>query len=600
MRPAALPQQIRKILTLVLLAVGLVFWWQTAGLKSITAFQVAAVILAFLAAVVPPFNSAVIHAAKRLNAALAERPIKVALAVALLVALYLLLLAARDRDSLFLKINDEHSYMIQARMLAIGRLWMPAYPPAIVPFFDALALVTDRVYAPMYFPGTALMTVPFLWLQLPFWIMPLLAASASAGLLYSLVAEIFDPIRGLIAVLLLISLDIFANASTLLLSEMPFLFAELLILLAWFAFRRRPQWHLSLLMGAAGGFAAITRPLDAVCFCLPIGLAILFQLCRRPVPLLRSASIILAGGLPFLALLLIQNVGVSGHWNQFAETYYNRENFPASPVGFHRVDLQYIPQGMSLPKQQWLRDWVLPSFRNHTPLNALQSWPRGRLSQIILPAAAPNRLLRILLPLAVLSLFEMRRLVMIVALAIFLISNAFYLFLLDHYIIAVLPSMICLILMGWESLVRAWPGRDRLATFLLVSVFCVSITDLWRSIAQWQPDSSSAPDQRPANRLLANLPITPAVVLFRFDPRIESFHDDPVYNDSVAFPDDALVVRARDFGPKKNRDIIRYYARRQPDRVFYIYDPDARAAGQNPLSPPFGTARDLDITGTIP
>ena len=88
--------------------------------------------------------------------------------------------------------------------------------------------------------------------------------------------------------------------------------------------------------------------------------------------------------------------------------------------------------------------------------------------------------------------------------------------------------------------------------------------------------------------------------MFRFDPRVGSFHDDPVYNDTVAFPDDAPVIRARDLGPEKNRDIIRYYAQRQPDRVFYIYDPDARAAGRNPLSPPLGTAADLDVTGTIP
>jgi hypothetical protein len=132
---------------------------------------------------------------------------------------------------------------------------------------------------------------------------------------------------------------------------------------------------------------------------------------------------------------------------------------------------------------------------------------------------------------------------------------------------------------------------------MLVSIFLFSIEG-FRHLPP--PDAISSPDQRPANRLLANLPITPAVVLFRFDPRVESFHDDPVYNDGVAFPDDATVIRARDLGPEKNRDLIHYYARHQPDRVFYIYDPDARYAGQNPLSPPLGTARDLDITGTIP
>jgi hypothetical protein len=599
MRPGALSRQIRQSLTLILLAGGLAVWWQTAGLKSITESQIAAILLAFIVALVPPFNSAVTRTTQRINSALTSRRITVALIVAVLVAAYLFLLAARNSDSLFLKINDEHAYMIQTRMLSVGRLWMPAYPSEIRPFFDALALVGDRVYAPMYFPGTAMATVPFLWMRLPFWIMPLLAASASAGMLYALISEMFDPFRGFIAVILLISLDIFANASILLLSEMPFLVAEMVILLAWFAFRRSPKWQSALLLGGAGGFAAITRPLDAVCFCVPVGLAVIFQVRRTPATLLRSASIIVIGASPFLGLLLAQNIGVTGHWNEFAETYYNRENFPATPMGFHRVDPQYVPAQMSPPKQQWLHDWVLPSFQTHTPLNALRSWPRGRLPQL-LRASVPNPLIRILLPLALLSLLEIRRFIMTAALAFFIVAYAVYLFFLDHYIVTVLPSMICLILMGWESIVRAWPARNRIATFLLITISCSSITALWRLTMHWQSDSSSAPDQRPANRLLASLPVTPAVVLFRFDPRVESFHDDPVYNDGVAFPDDAPVIRARDLGPGRNRDIIRYYARRQPDRVFYIYDPDARAGGQNPLSPPLGTAGDLDITGTIP
>ncbi len=599
MRPGALPQQIRQSLTLILLAGGFAYWWQAAGLKSIDCYQIAAVVVALIVAVIPPFNAAVTRTTQRVNAALASRRAPVALAIAFLVAIYLFVLAARNGDSLFLKINDEHAYMIQARMLAMGRLWMPAYPPTIGPFFDALALINDRVYAAMYFPGTALAAVPFLWLRLSFWIMPLLAASVSAGMLYSIVSQMFDPVRGLVAVLLLVSLEIFANASTLLLSEMPFLVAELLLFLAWFNFQQRPKWASALLIGAAGGFAVITRPLDAFCFCVPLGLAIIFQLRRQPAILLRSVSIIFLGALPFLSLLLAQNIGVTGHWSEFAEAYYNRENFPASPMGFHHVDAQHIPAGMSLPKQQWLHDWVLPSFQTHTPLNALRSWPRGRLPQL-LNASVPNPLIRILLPLALLSLLDVGRLVMTAALAIFVVGYAVYLFFLDHYIVTVLPSMICLILMGWDSILRAWPARGRLATFLLVAISCMSIAALWRLTAHWQPDSSSAPDQRPANRLLATLPITPAVVLFRFDPRVASFHDDPVYNDGVAFPDDAAVVRARDLGPEKNRDIIHYYAQRQPDRVFYIYDPDSRAAGQNPLSPPLGTARELDITGTIP
>jgi len=98
--------------------------------------------------------------------------------------------------------------------------------------------------------------------------------------------------------------------------------------------------------------------------------------------------------------------------------------------------------------------------------------------------------------------------------------------------------------------------------------------------------------EQDVNRRLAKLPQKPAVVLFRFDPKSYHYHADLVYNDSVAWPDDALIVRARDLGEQENWKLYRYYAQRQPDRIFYIYDPCA-ASGTDPLSAPLGTARQL-------
>jgi hypothetical protein len=63
---------------------------------------------------------------------------------------------------------------------------------------------------------------------------------------------------------------------------------------------------------------------------------------------------------------------------------------------------------------------------------------------------------------------------------------------------------------------------------------------------------------------------TPAVVLFRYRPGV-NFHQEPVYNVDVAWPDDAPIIRAHDLGAR-NAEIIDYYARTQPDRVFYLFD----------------------------
>jgi hypothetical protein len=78
---------------------------------------------------------------------------------------------------------------------------------------------------------------------------------------------------------------------------------------------------------------------------------------------------------------------------------------------------------------------------------------------------------------------------------------------------------------------------------------------------------------------------TPAVVLFKFRPG-NSVHDEPVYNSDVAWPDDAPIVKAHDLG-ERNREVIEYYAARQPGRHVYRYD---RGDG---MLMPLGTAADL-------
>jgi hypothetical protein len=88
------------------------------------------------------------------------------------------------------------------------------------------------------------------------------------------------------------------------------------------------------------------------------------------------------------------------------------------------------------------------------------------------------------------------------------------------------------------------------------------------------------------NVKLANLPHTPAVVLFHYESGKGDLHEEPVYNIETAWPDAALVLRAQDLGEKNHR-IYAYYAKQQPGRFFYRYD---RTTGE--LSE-LGWARDL-------
>ena len=103
--------------------------------------------------------------------------------------------------------HDENMYRLQTTFLAHFKLAMPALPlPA---FFDVPYVYVTPVYAPIYFPGTALLHVPAAWLHLPYFITPLLIAGVILTLLYLIVAELIDGLAGLLAVALMISLVLF-------------------------------------------------------------------------------------------------------------------------------------------------------------------------------------------------------------------------------------------------------------------------------------------------------------------------------------------------------------------------------------------------------
>ena len=76
---------------------------------------------------------------------------RVALGVAVASAVWLFACAAFTGKSLFPRWHDEFSYLIQARMIAAGRLWMPAVP--LPDFFDSFYLLCRPKYASMYFPA---------------------------------------------------------------------------------------------------------------------------------------------------------------------------------------------------------------------------------------------------------------------------------------------------------------------------------------------------------------------------------------------------------------------------------------------------------------
>jgi hypothetical protein len=592
-KPAGLDSQPSRRFQLALIALALANWFFLYGRHGISGKEIAALSAALLAAVLPGAGGFISSIMSRSNRALSHRRLLACLCASIAFAAVLLFQVRATGSSLFSRMHDEHVYLIQARMLSAGRLWFPAYPPSIRPFFDEFYLINDPVYAPMYFPGTALLMLPALWLRWPHWITPFIAASVSAGLLYLIVEEFLQPVLAAFSILLLMSVPAFRNAGLLLLSQMPAAMMILLALWAWLRFNRTQNLAWVRVLGAALGFAAIIRPLDTACFAVPVIIATVLQMRGRPRRLAAAVAPMTLLALPFLVLQLVQNTGITGHWWQFPESYYNARNFPAPIFGFHPVELNHIPHFASPAKNQAMRDLALPAFSAHEFSAFLTSYYSGRFKST-LTTALPDPLLVIFLPLGLLVFCDRRRWVLASAIALFLIGYALFAFYLAHYVVPIVPVVICLTMLGLDAAIKISTPGSRMSAALLVAVFTLCVGSLPPFQKLTFGAQGAAPVQSAANAALGHLSGR-GVVLFKFDPAHMTWPDDPVYNDTVAYPDDARIIRVWDLGEEADQDLYQYYHQRQPDRAFYIFDLTAGARAEERL-----TGISPSITGTGP
>ncbi|HEY2586276.1 MAG TPA: hypothetical protein VGI81_10985, partial [Tepidisphaeraceae bacterium] len=184
----------RPILTACLLVAGILIWAAFGGGRGIGAMRWAIIAAATALALLPPVSRSIVRMLDRLRNPSPRQAAAAAVAIALVAAGYFILTAfLQDRD-LFAKTHDDCSYLIQMQMLARGRLWMPPHP--LADFFDSFYLIVHPVYASQYFPGTALLYVPTVWLHLPTWVLPVLAAGAVVGLVHHILTELIDGAAG--------------------------------------------------------------------------------------------------------------------------------------------------------------------------------------------------------------------------------------------------------------------------------------------------------------------------------------------------------------------------------------------------------------------
>jgi hypothetical protein len=523
-----------------------------------TAVQIAPFVIAAVLAAVPRVRRGVREASGRLNDLARRRPMTLALTVGAAALLAILLPPLVARVPLYPRSHDEQMHMVQAQMLARGRLAMPPHP--VGEFFDTFFLIQQPRYASVYFPGTSLLFVPTVWLHLPYALLPAIYSAAAVAMLFRVLSELTDnPSLGLLGAAVLLSSTIFRSFALMAMSHNVMLLLGLICFFGWLRWMNAAtalRW--ALVTGTAAGWAAITRPVDAVCWVVPLILFGLPRLLSLPMSArVRTLGCVIAGAAPFLALQLIFNLQVTGRLLYSPYQLYLDQDQPQTSFGFFPYDPDAWPQSRLVQKHLYYDQYLRPSIQAHRPDRVAHTFVSERLP-MLLEVTLPHPLLILLLPVGLPGLCSRRRLALAAVLPLLIAAYTLNPFLLSHYLLIWSPPVILLIVLA--SAVRIELG-------LLVLAACVAGQPGIDPHAVWRWPTPLLDD---GHDKLAHLPRTPAFVLFRYDPR-RSFNEEPVYNSDVAWPDDARVVRAHDLGAE-NAGIIRYYAEHQPQRVFYRYD----------------------------
>ena len=334
---------------------------------------------------------------ERISGPSATNRTRAAIGIAIASCFYLTFTAHRQDRDFFPKTLDDQSYVIQMHMLAHGKLWMPSHPCA--DFFDTFHMLAAPKYASAYFPGTAILYTPTIWLGLPMWIGPVIVAGAIIGLVYRIMTEIVDGVAGILACLIVLSSNWFRMLSILVYGQPVALLLGLLMVWAWLRWRGSSKLGWSILIGAFAGFLAITPPCRRDLLCDSDRNP---HACREEGAALGSIALIVAGALPLLAIQAIQNIGVTGHLTQTPFGLYLDRDQPGANFGFRPFDANSKPASVVPQKQAYYSQFIVPFIQKHT-LGQAGAWFKEHLPQIF-DVTLSARVMLLLLPIGLLGL----------------------------------------------------------------------------------------------------------------------------------------------------------------------------------------------------
>lgn len=227
------------------------------------------------------------------------------------------------------RVQDEMAYVLQAEIFARWRWALPS-PPLPV-FWEQPHVLVEPVLASKYFPGHSLvLTLGALigWLPL----MPLVLGACSGVLLFVLARRVASGAVAILAWTTWLFMPIVLYFGPSYFSESTTTFCWLAgwyALLQWRA-TRRTGWFVA--VAVFTGWCAITRPLTAVAYAIPLAAVVLRDAVRGAR--WRQAAIAFAAGCVVIGILPLWSARTTGDWRVMPHTLYTRMYMPYDVPGF--------------------------------------------------------------------------------------------------------------------------------------------------------------------------------------------------------------------------------------------------------------------------
>ena len=203
---------------------------------------------------------------------------------------------------------DEYGYIYGAETLLAGRLWNPLPPHH--EFFSFLHIFEKNgKWVSQYPPGWSIILAAGRFLYLPYWLVCPIVGAILLFTVWKLGQRQSGSLGGILALSLVGFSPFFLFNAASYFNVVPTATAGALFCWAMLEFFDRPNVSNALCAGATLGMVGLIRSYDAIVFGIPFAIQFLRVARRQHYEL---APLIMAGGLPFVAVLLLSQRAITG------------------------------------------------------------------------------------------------------------------------------------------------------------------------------------------------------------------------------------------------------------------------------------------------